>query len=83
MSLLLVLLLGHPACPHRVRDHAHVGDARPLRRGHLLVQNGDGSRLIRDPLNPLLAHDPFGANPTRLREGYQYDASGYGNTNTN
>jgi hypothetical protein len=31
----------------------------------------------------VLTHDPFGANPTRLREGYQYDASGYGNTNDN
>jgi len=28
----------------------------------LEVQEGDRSRLIRDPLNPLLAHDPFGAN---------------------
>lgn len=28
----------------------------------LEVQSGDGSRLIRDPLNPQLAHDPFGAN---------------------
>lgn len=27
----------------------------------------------------VLVHDPTGANPTRLREGYQYDASGYGN----
>lgn len=28
----------------------------------LEVQRGESSRLIRDPLNPLLAHDPFGAN---------------------
>jgi enterochelin esterase-like enzyme len=28
----------------------------------LEVRRGDLSRLIRDPLNPLLAHDPFGAN---------------------
>lgn len=28
----------------------------------LEVQRGDTNRLIRDPLNPSLAHDPFGAN---------------------
>jgi enterochelin esterase family protein len=28
----------------------------------LEVQQGDVQRLIRDPLNPNLAHDPFGAN---------------------
>ena len=28
----------------------------------LEVRHGEVSRLIRDPLNPLLAHDPFGAN---------------------
>jgi enterochelin esterase family protein len=28
----------------------------------LEVRVGDSSRLIRDPLNPELAHDPFGAN---------------------
>jgi enterochelin esterase family protein len=28
----------------------------------LEVRRGPHSRLIRDPLNPLLAHDPFGAN---------------------
>jgi enterochelin esterase-like enzyme len=28
----------------------------------LEVQTGELSRLIRDPLNPRLAHDPFGAN---------------------
>jgi len=28
----------------------------------LEVQQGENSRLIRDPLNPELAHDPFGAN---------------------
>jgi len=28
----------------------------------LEVRHGELSRLIRDPLNPLLAHDPFGAN---------------------
>jgi enterochelin esterase-like enzyme len=28
----------------------------------LEVRQGDVARLIRDPLNPLLAHDPFGAN---------------------
>jgi hypothetical protein len=27
--------------------------------------------------NDVLTHDPTGANPTRLREGYQYDQSGY------
>jgi hypothetical protein len=31
----------------------------------------------------VLVHDPFGANPTRLREGYQFSGSGYDNTNTN
>ncbi len=31
----------------------------------------------------VLTHDPNGANPTRLREGYQYDASGYDNSHKN
>jgi hypothetical protein len=31
----------------------------------------------------VLTHDPFGANPTRLREGYQFSASGYNNTSDN
>lgn len=41
----------------------------------LEVQRGDASQLIRDPLNPHLAHDPFGANSvcqgraTRSRAG--------------
>ena len=31
----------------------------------------------------VLTHDPFGANPTRLREGYQFSGSGYNNTSDN
>lgn len=38
----------------------------------LEVQQGDRSRLIRDPLNPLLAHDPFGANSVCQGAGYRY-----------
>ncbi len=37
----------------------------------LEVQEGDLSRLIRDPLNPLLAHDPFGANSVCQGAGYE------------
>ena len=36
----------------------------------LEVQIGGRSRLIRDPLNPLLAHDPFGANSVCQGAGY-------------
>jgi enterochelin esterase family protein len=36
----------------------------------LEVQAGGLSRLIRDPLNPLLAHDPFGANSVCHGAGY-------------
>ncbi len=35
------------------------------------VQQGDVSRLIRDPLNPHLAHDPFGANSVCQGAGYE------------
>jgi hypothetical protein len=31
----------------------------------------------------VLVHDPFGANPTRLREGYQFSNSGYDNSSKN
>jgi len=37
----------------------------------LEIQEGDLSRLIRDPLNPLLAHDPFGANSVCQGAEYQ------------
>ncbi|MFN7940158.1 MAG: alpha/beta hydrolase-fold protein [Thermoanaerobaculia bacterium] len=37
----------------------------------LEVQRGDASQLIRDPLNPHLAHDPFGANSVCQGEGYE------------
>jgi len=38
----------------------------------LEVQQGDLSRLIRDPLNDLLAHDPFGANSVCQGADYRY-----------
>ena len=31
----------------------------------------------------VLTHDPFGANPTRLREGYQFAGAGYDNSSKN
>ncbi len=34
------------------------------------VEHVDGSRLIRDPLNPHLARDPFGANSVLRSAGY-------------
>lgn len=37
----------------------------------LEIQIGEVSRLIRDPLNPLLAHDPFGANSVCHGAGYE------------
>lgn len=37
----------------------------------LEVQLGDVSRLIRDPLNPHLAQDPFGANSVCQGAGYE------------
>ena len=37
----------------------------------LEVQRGDVSRLIRDPLNSQLAHDPFGANSVCQGAEYQ------------
>jgi len=37
----------------------------------LEVQQGEVSRLIRDPLNPRLAHDPFGANSVMQGAGYE------------
>ncbi len=37
----------------------------------LEIQVGEVSRLIRDPLNPLLAHDPFGANSVCHGAEYQ------------
>ena len=40
----------------------------------LEVQKGDSSRLIRDPLNPHLAHDPFGANSVCQGALYQAPA---------
>lgn len=37
----------------------------------LLLEHGDGGReLIRDPLNPHIAHDPFGANSVCSGAGY-------------
>jgi enterochelin esterase family protein len=41
----------------------------------LEVQQGSLQRLIRDPLNPLLAHDPFGANS--VCQGAEYQAPGW------
>jgi enterochelin esterase family protein len=35
----------------------------------LVERNGDG-RLVRDPLNPNVAHDPYGANSVAYGEGY-------------
>ena len=37
----------------------------------LEVRRGRDSRLIRDPLNPRIAHDPFGANSVCYGEGYE------------
>jgi len=37
----------------------------------LEVVKGDEQRLIRDPLNPNLAHDPFGANSVAHADGYE------------
>lgn len=36
----------------------------------LEVSDGADTRLVRDPLNPLLAHDPFGANSVCYGPGY-------------
>jgi enterochelin esterase family protein len=36
----------------------------------LELHHGDKRRLIHDPLNPLLAHDPFGANSVCHASGY-------------
>ena len=41
----------------------------------LEVQRGGKSQLIRDPLNPHLAHDPFGANS--VCQGAEYQAPGW------
>ena len=38
----------------------------------LLVDFGDHEALIRDPLNPLIAHDPYGANSVCTTEGYEH-----------
>ncbi len=35
------------------------------------VRTGRGTRLIRDPLNPRIAHDPFGANSVCQSAGYE------------
>jgi enterochelin esterase family protein len=35
------------------------------------VSRGDGDEWLRDPLNPMLAHDPFGANSVCHGFGYQ------------
>lgn len=37
----------------------------------LEVQTGDHNQWIRDPLNPHLAHDPFGANSVCHGDGYE------------
>jgi enterochelin esterase family protein len=36
----------------------------------LMVDYGDNRVLVRDPLNPLRAHDPYGANSVCATEGY-------------
>ncbi|HVG93499.1 MAG TPA: alpha/beta hydrolase-fold protein [Planctomycetota bacterium] len=36
----------------------------------LRVERGGEVRLLRDPLNPKLAHDPYGANSVAYGEGY-------------
>ncbi|MFT7465619.1 MAG: enterochelin esterase-like enzyme [Pseudohongiellaceae bacterium] len=35
-----------------------------------LVETAEGRQLLRDPLNPQLAHDPFGANSVATSAGY-------------
>ena len=37
----------------------------------LLVDYGDNRVLVRDPLNPLRAHDPYGSNSVCATEGYE------------
>jgi len=37
----------------------------------LEIHRGRGARLIKDPLNPAIAHDPFGANSVLHSSGYQ------------
>lgn len=37
----------------------------------LEVHSGGHSRWVRDPLNPNLAHDPFGANSVAHAHGYE------------
>jgi enterochelin esterase-like enzyme len=37
----------------------------------LLLDYGDSAALIRDPYNPLVARDPFGANSVCTTEGYE------------
>jgi enterochelin esterase family protein len=37
----------------------------------LLVDQGGQRRLVRDPMNPLLAHDPYGANSVCHGDGYE------------
>ncbi len=36
-----------------------------------LVESGDRSELVGDPLNPHVAHDPFGANSVVHTDGYE------------
>jgi enterochelin esterase-like enzyme len=36
----------------------------------LLIDHGDHAVLVRDPLNPLIARDPYGANSVCTTEGY-------------
>lgn len=37
-----------------------------------LIERGGDRQLLRDPLNPQLAHDPFGANSVATSAGYEH-----------
>jgi len=55
-------------------DLWHLSQEIPVRSRveyKLEVQRGDVQRLIRDPFNPNLAHDPFGANSVCQGADYQ------------
>jgi enterochelin esterase family protein len=39
-----------------------------------VVESGGGTRVIEDPLNPLKAHNPFGANSVCQADGYEVSA---------
>lgn len=54
----------------------HVLELPPQSRVEykLEVVHGDNRQWIRDPLNPNLAHDPFGANSVCHGQGYQRPA---------